>query len=65
MRYNLVGYLLYVSLNFRIGEFPSNQSLGGEKRILGINHSLPLCRYADKPFAFLCERNYRWSGSGA
>ena len=59
--HDLVGHAL---VGFgQLGELATDQTLGGEDRVLGIGHGLALGGLADEAFAALGEGDDRWGGA--
>jgi hypothetical protein len=52
---NLVGDLLDVTLDLSIGELATNQTLGSEESILGVDDGLTLSGNTDETLAILGE----------
>jgi hypothetical protein len=61
---NLVGDLLDVTLDLSIGELATNQTLGSEESILGVDDGLTLSGNTDETLAILGETNDGGSCAG-
>jgi hypothetical protein len=53
--HDLVGHLLDVALNLSIGELAADETLRGEKGVLGVDNGLALGGDTDKTLAVLGE----------
>ena len=54
---DLVGNLLNITLNLSVGELATDQTLGGEEGVLGVDDGLALGGNTDKTLALLGETN--------
>jgi hypothetical protein len=54
---DLVGNLLDVLLDLAVGELATNQTLGSEESVLGVDDGLALGGDTDETLALLCEAN--------
>jgi hypothetical protein len=61
---NLVGDLLNITLDLSVGELATNETLGSEKSVLGVNNGLTLGGNTDKALTILSETNDGGSGTG-
>ena len=61
---DLVGNLLDVTLNLSIGELATDETLGGEKSVLGVNNSLTLGSNTNETLAILSETDNGRSCAG-
>ena len=54
---DLVGDLLDIALNLSVGELATDETLGSEESVLGVDDSLTLGGDTDETLALLCETN--------
>lgn len=54
---NLVGHLLDILLDLSVGELATNETLGSEEGVFGVDDGLALGGNADEALALLCEAN--------
>ena len=60
---DLVGNLLNVTLNLNIGVLATDQTLGSEESVLGVDNGLTLSGNTDQALAILGETNNRGSSA--